>query len=102
MAGLACLAGLAGLDGLAGQASEITVRAVPTTDKLKDELLAYPDKITSMEKLWNFSSKKFGPKICRGTRAVLGEMKEKQNSGKLGPGKKWDLRILDPEEYLSK
>merc|ERR1719341_820961 len=53
------------------------------TDKLKDELLAYPEKITTMEKLWNFSSKKFGTKTCLGTRAVLGEMEEKQSSGKV-------------------
>jgi len=65
------------------QATEITIRAVPTTDKLKDELLAYPEKITTMEKLWNFSSKKFGTKTCLGTRAVLGEMEEKQSSGKV-------------------
>jgi len=64
-------------------ATEVTIRAVPTTDKIRDELSAYPEKINTMERLFNFSNKKFGSKTCLGTRAVLGEMEEKQSSGKV-------------------
>jgi len=65
------------------KATEVTIRAVPTSDKIKEELLAHPEKINTMEKLFNFSSKKFGPKTCLGTRTVLGELEEKQSSGKI-------------------
>jgi len=65
------------------KAAEITIRAVPTEDKIKKELLAYPEKINTMEKLFNFSNKKFGSKTCLGTRAVLGELEEQQSSGKM-------------------
>jgi len=65
------------------KATEVTIRAVPTTDKIKEELLAHPEKINTMEKLFNFSCKKFGPKACLGTRAVIGELEEKQSSGKV-------------------
>ena len=65
------------------QATEITIRAVPMTNKTKDELKAYPEMINTMERLFNFSSKKFGSKACLGSRAVLGETEEKQLSGKV-------------------
>jgi len=65
------------------QATEITIRAIPMVNKTKDELKAYPEEINSMERLWNFSSKKFGSKSCLGTREVMGETEEKQPSGKV-------------------
>jgi len=65
------------------QATEITIRAVPMMNKTKDELKAYPETINTMERLFNFSTKKFGSKACLGTRAVLGETEEKQPSGKI-------------------
>jgi len=65
------------------KATEVTIRAVPTTDKIKEELLAHQEKINTMEKLFNFSAKKFGSKSCLGTREVLGELDEQQSSGKI-------------------
>jgi len=65
------------------KATEVTIRAVPTSDKIKEELLAHPEKINTMEKLFNYSCKKFGPKSCLGTRTVLGELEEKQSNGKI-------------------
>jgi len=65
------------------QANEITIRASPIVNKVKDELRASPDDINTMERVFDFSVKKFGHKTCLGTRAVLGEMEEKQNNGKV-------------------
>ena len=65
------------------QAKEVTIRAVPFTIKIKEELKACPEAITTMEKLWNFSMKKFGTKRALGSREVLGEVEEKQSTGKM-------------------
>jgi len=65
------------------QATEITIRAVPMVNKTKDEMKAYPEEINTMDRLFNFSSKKFSSKICLGTREVLGETEEKQSDGKV-------------------
>ena len=64
-------------------AKEVTIRAVPVVNKIKDELKACPEQITTMEKVWNFSRKKYGTKRALGTRAVLGEVEEKQEDGKV-------------------
>ena len=64
-------------------AKEVTIRAVPVVNKIKDELKACPEQITTMEKVWNFSRKKYGTKRALGTRAVLGEVEEKQDDGKV-------------------
>ena len=61
----------------------MTIRAVPMVNKIKDELKACPEQINTMERLWNFSMKKYGRKLCLGTRAVLGETDEKQPNGKM-------------------
>lgn len=65
------------------QAKEVTIKAAPIVNKIKDELKNYPDQITTMEKVWNFSMKKYGTKRALGTRAVLGEVDEKQQDGKI-------------------
>ena len=65
------------------QAKEVTIRAVPFTIKIKEELKACPEAITTMEKLWNFSMMKFGTKRALGSREVLGEVEEKQSTGKM-------------------
>jgi len=64
-------------------ATEVTIRAVPMVNKIKDELKACPEQINTMERLWNFSMKKYGRKQCLGSRAVLGETDEKQPNGKM-------------------
>ena len=64
-------------------ATEVTIRAVQMESKVKEELKACPQKIDSMERLWNFSMKKHGQKQCLGSRTVLGETDEKQASGKM-------------------
>ena len=65
------------------QANEVTIRAVPMVNAIKDELKAYPDQITTLEKVWNYSLKKYGSKDALGTRQVLGELEEKQADGKM-------------------
>merc|ERR1712227_884869 len=67
------------------QATEVTIRAVPMVNKIKDELKAQQgaDQITTMERVWNFSMKKYGTRKALGTRAVLGEVDEKQPDGKV-------------------
>eukprot|EP00092_Neocalanus_flemingeri_P008227 GFUD01008870.1.p1 GENE.GFUD01008870.1~~GFUD01008870.1.p1 ORF type:complete len:716 (+),score=173.62 GFUD01008870.1:63-2210(+) len=65
------------------QATEITIRAVPMVNKTRDEMKAYPEEINTMDRLFNFSRKKFGSKTCLGTREVLGETEEKQPDGKV-------------------
>eukprot|EP00091_Calanus_sinicus_P009033 TRINITY_DN2139_c0_g1_i1.p1 TRINITY_DN2139_c0_g1~~TRINITY_DN2139_c0_g1_i1.p1 ORF type:complete len:123 (-),score=35.32 TRINITY_DN2139_c0_g1_i1:47-415(-) len=54
------------------QATEITIRAVPMVNKICDEMKAYPEEINTMERLFNFSRKKFTTKACLGTREVRG------------------------------
>ena len=44
---------------------------------------AYPEQITTMEKVWNYSLKKYGTKDALGTRLVLGEQDERQADGKM-------------------
>ena len=65
------------------QAQEVTIKAVPMVNKIKDELKNYPDQITTMEKVWNFSMKKYGTKRALGSRAIVGEVEEKQQDGKV-------------------
>merc|ERR1712198_708083 len=65
------------------QASEVTIRSLAMVNKIKDELKSYPDQITTMEKVWNFSMKKYGQKRALGTRTILGEVDEKQADGKI-------------------
>merc|ERR1719342_1575784 len=65
------------------QASEVTIRSLAMVNKIKDELKSYPDQITTMEKVWAFSMKKYGQKRALGSRAVLGETDEKQPNGKM-------------------
>jgi len=67
------------------QATEVTIRAVPMVNKIKDELKAQQgaDQITTMERVWNFSLKKYGTRKALGTRAILGEIDEKQADGKV-------------------
>jgi len=65
------------------QATEITIRAVPKVSKITDEMKAYPEEINTMERLFNFSYKKYTNKPCMGTREVLGEVREKQADGKV-------------------
>eukprot|EP00092_Neocalanus_flemingeri_P024572 GFUD01026650.1.p1 GENE.GFUD01026650.1~~GFUD01026650.1.p1 ORF type:complete len:727 (-),score=160.71 GFUD01026650.1:215-2395(-) len=73
---------------VAHQSNEITIRAVPMVNKTRDEMKAYPEEINpkeinTMDRLFNFSSKKFGRKSCLGTREVLGETEEEQPDGKV-------------------
>merc|ERR1712112_499130 len=65
------------------QASEVTIRSLAMVNKIKDELKSYPDQITTMEKVWSFSMKKYGQKRALGTRTILGEVDEKQADGKI-------------------
>jgi len=65
------------------QATEITIRAVPMVSKINDEMKAYPEEINTMERLFNYSRKKYTTKSCLGTREVLGETQEKQLDGKV-------------------
>ena len=65
------------------QATEITIRAVPKVSKITDEMKAYPEEINTMERLFNFSYKKYTTKPCMGTREVLREVREKQADGKV-------------------
>jgi len=65
------------------QATEITIRAVPKVSVITDEMKSYPEEINTMERLFNFSRKKYTNKRCLGTRQVLGETKEKQEDGKV-------------------
>lgn len=55
----------------------------PTVVPPQDELKNSPEEITTMERLFKYSAKKFGSKNCLGTRTVLGELEEKQANGKV-------------------
>jgi len=67
------------------QAKEITIKplAMVTPAKVKDELKNNPEDVNTMERVFKFACKKFGSKICLGTRSVLGELEEKQDNGKV-------------------
>jgi len=65
------------------KATEITIRAVPKVSIITDEMKSYPEEINTMERLFNFSHKKYTTKSCMGTREILGEVKEKQADGKV-------------------
>lgn len=65
------------------QASEITIKPVAMVSKEKDELKNASEEIITMERVFKFSSKKYGSKNCLGTRTILGELEEKQENGKV-------------------
>ena len=50
---------------------------------LQDTLQNAPEKIDTMERLFKYSSKIYSDRKCLGTRQVLGELEEKQESGKV-------------------
>merc|ERR1719318_1593531 len=61
------------------QSDEITIKAVPAVSKVKDELKSATEEISTMDRLFKYSCKKYGGR----TRLVLGELEEKQPSGKV-------------------
>ena len=50
---------------------------------LQDTLQNAPEKIDTMERLFKYSSKIYSDRKCLGTRQVLKELEEKQESGKV-------------------
>merc|ERR1719290_305436 len=65
------------------QSDEITIKAVPAVSKVKDELKSATEEISTMDRLFKYSCKKYGGRRCLGTRQVLGELEEKQPSGEV-------------------
>lgn len=65
------------------QATEITIKPSAMMSSVKDELQNAREPINTMERVFNFSSKKYGSRNCLGTRAILGELDEKQENGKI-------------------
>jgi len=65
------------------QATEITIKPVAMVSSVKDELKNAPEEINTMERLFKYSSKKYGNKRCLGSRTVLGESEEMQDNGKM-------------------
>jgi len=62
--------------------TEITIRAVPMTNKTKEDMKACKEEINTMDKLFTYSCGKYSSKQCLGTREVLGETVERQVDGK--------------------
>jgi len=62
--------------------TEITIRAVPMVNKVKEDMKGCKEEINTMDKLFNYSCGKFSSKQCLGTREVLGETEERQVDGK--------------------
>ena len=50
---------------------------------LQEKLQNAPEKINTMERLFKYSSKIYSDRKCLGTRTILGELEEKQESGKV-------------------
>ena len=50
---------------------------------MQEKLLNAPEKINTMERFFKYSSKIYSDKKCLGTRQILGEIEEKQESGKV-------------------
>jgi len=65
------------------QSDEITIKPLPAVCKVKDELKSAPEEISTMDRLFKYSCKKYGGRRCLGTRRVLGELQEKQPNGKV-------------------
>ena len=62
--------------------TEITIRAVPMTNKTKEDMKACKEEINTMDKLFNYSCGKYSSKGCLGTREVVRETEERQVDGK--------------------
>jgi len=62
---------------------EVTIEPLPIESKMKEKLQNAPEKINTMERLFKYSSKTYSDKKCLGTRTILGELEEKQESGKV-------------------
>jgi len=65
------------------EASEITIKPVAKTCAVKDELKNAPEEMNTMERIFKYSTTKYGDKKCLGTRTVLGESQEEQKDGKV-------------------
>ena len=55
----------------------------PHIKSLQEKLQNAPEKINTMERLFKYSSKIYSDRKCLGTRTILGELEEKQESGKV-------------------
>eukprot|EP00095_Tigriopus_kingsejongensis_P008538 maker-scaffold81_size397536-snap-gene-2.20 protein:Tk08538 transcript:maker-scaffold81_size397536-snap-gene-2.20-mRNA-1 annotation:"long-chain-fatty-acid-- ligase 3" len=64
-------------------ADEVTYRAIPYATPIRDEILAHPDHINTLEKLFRFTVKKYGSRPALGSRTQIKEVEEKGENGKI-------------------